>query len=72
MEFAAIMAKRRVGCPKHVYSESCISGLQGTWTLGFCMDATQGLQSLYQYWFGSEAQDNHFCPFGPWSTGKSR
>ena len=46
--------------PKSVYSKNCISGSQGRWPLGFCMEATQSLKSLYQHYFGSEAQGNHF------------
>ena len=70
MEFGAIVAQKRVGRPKSVYSENCISDSQGIWTLGFCMEATQSLKSLYQHRFSSEAQENHFYDFGPWSTRK--
>ena len=60
MEFGAIMAKKRVSSPKSDYSKNGISGSQGRWTLGFCMEATQSLKSLYHHWFGSKAQQKHF------------
>ena len=41
--FVATIAKKRVSSPKSVYSKKCISDSQGTWTLGFCMEATQSL-----------------------------
>ena len=71
MEFGAIMAKKGVSCPKSVYSKNCISGSQGRCTLGFCMEVTQSLKSLYQHCFGSEAQESLCSPFGPWSTQKA-
>ena len=60
MGFGATIAKKRVSSPKSVYSKGCIPGSQGRWTLGFCMEATQRLKFLYQHWFWSEAQENHF------------
>ena len=60
MELDAIVAKKGVSRPKSVYSKNCISGSQGRWTLGCCMEATQSNKSLYQHWFGSKAQENHF------------
>ena len=70
MGFRAIVAKKRVSSPTSVYSKNCISGSQQRRTLGFCMEAIQSLKSLYQHWFVSEAQENHFSQFGPWSTQK--
>ena len=70
MRFDATIAKKRVSSPKGVYSKNCISGSQGGWTLGVCMEATRGLKSLRQHWFGCEAQESHFEHFGPWSTPK--
>ena len=60
MGFVAIIAKRRVSSPKSFYSKRCISDSQDRWTLGFCKEATQSLESLHQHWFGSEAQEDHF------------
>ena len=47
MGFGAIIAKKRVSCPKSAYSKNCISGSPGRWTLGFCMEAGKSLKSLY-------------------------
>ena len=41
MGFGAIMVKKRVSTPKRVYSKGDISGSQGRWTLGLCMEATK-------------------------------
>ena len=49
MGFGAIIVKKRVSSPKSVYSKNCISGSQGRWTLGFCMEAIKSLKSLYQH-----------------------
>ena len=64
MGFGTIMAKNGVSNPKSVYSKNCISGSQGRWTLGFCMEAMQSLQSLHYHWFEPEAQENHIEYFG--------
>ena len=60
MGFGANIAKKRVSRPKSVYFRNCISGSRERWILGFCMDAIKSLKSLYQHWFGFEAQENHF------------
>ena len=52
MEFGAIAPKKRVSSPKGVCCKNYISGSQGRWTLGFCMEAAQGLKSLYHHWCG--------------------
>ena len=65
MALRANSAKERVSGPQSVYSKNCISGSQGRWTLGFCIEAIKSLKSLYQHWFGSEAQEKHFGHFGP-------
>ena len=70
MGFGAIIAKKRGSSPKRVYSTNCISGSQGRWTLGFCMEAIKSLKSLYRNKFRSEAQENGFQHFGPSSTPK--
>ena len=43
MGFGAIMAKKRLSSPKSVYLKNCISGSQGRWTLGFCIEAIKSL-----------------------------
>ena len=58
MGFGTNIAKKTVSRPKSVYSKSCISGSQGTWTLAFCMEAIKSLQSIYQHLFGSDTQEN--------------
>ena len=60
MRFGANTAEKRVSRPKRVSSNNCISGFQGRWTLGCCMEAIKKLKSLRQHWFGAEAQENHF------------
>ena len=60
MGFGANIAKKGVSRPKSVYSKKSISGSQGRWTLGFCMEAIKSLRSLFQHWCRSEAQENHF------------
>ena len=47
--FGANIARKRVNGRESVYSKNCISGSQGRWTLGFCMEATKRLKSLYQH-----------------------
>ena len=49
MELGAIIAKKRVSSPKRVYSKNYIFHSKGNRTLGFCMEATQSLKSLYQH-----------------------
>ena len=56
MGFGANIAKKRVSRPKSVYSKNCISGSQGRWTLGFCMEAMKSLKSIYQHNKGSGAK----------------
>ena len=60
MEVGAIVAEKRVSCPKSDNCKNFISGSQGRWALGFCMEATQSLKSLYQQGFGFEAQEKYF------------
>ena len=54
------LPKRGLLVPNVFTPKRFISGSQGRWTLGFCMEAIKSLKSLYQHWFGSEAQENHF------------
>ena len=46
MGLRAIIAKRKFGVPRSVYSKNYISGSQGRWTLGFCMGAIKSLKCL--------------------------
>ena len=70
MGFGAKIAKAMVGRPKGVCSKNYISGSQGRLTFSSCMKAIKSLGSLYQYWFGSEAEAKYFQRFSPWSTRK--
>ena len=61
MGFGANIVKKRFSRPKSIYSKNCISGSQGRWTLGHLdMEAIKSLKSVYQHWFSSEAEENHF------------
>ena len=46
---ATYFPKKRVSSLKSVYFKNLISGSHRRWTLGFCMEATQSLNPVYQH-----------------------
>ena len=72
MGFGANIAKKRVSRPNSVYSKSCISGSEGRWTLGFCMEAIKTLKPNYQHWFRVGSTAKSFLTLRPLQHTKSR
>ena len=70
MGFGAIIAKKKISSPKSVYSKDCISGSQGGWTLGLCMEAIKSLNSFYQHYFWSRKPFLTLRPLEHTKSGK--